>query len=349
MKINLCEFQTKGHCRVYFTSLLRINGTKLKLIETDLFETKKNIFFRLIDRIKLLKKFLKTNSNEKEIYHILFGDTFFYIPIFFKLYKKNKKIIMTLHNVSKNKLKRSLVKSFSKKINKIIVHSEFLKEELNNIGIKNVKIVNYPSFFSYQDFNKEKIKKEINIQNNKLIISLLGGTRKDKGYEILFESLKYLKKEYKDNILFNFAGLEQNYSNLQIEKYCKENKINYKSDIRELSDNEFSEHVFVTDIMIMPYLKTFGGNSGPMTEAIVNKIPCIAPKELNIGKIVSKNNLGETFECENPKDLARAIEKMINNISSYYTTDFYKTLTEENFLKSYEKIYQEIWREMENE
>ena len=130
MKINLCEFQTKGHCRVYFTSLLRINGTKLKLIETDLFETKKNIFFRLIDRIKLLKKFLKTNSNEKEIYHILFGDTFFYIPIFFKLYKKNKKIIMTLHNVSKNKLKRSLVKSFSKKINKIIVHSRVFKRRI---------------------------------------------------------------------------------------------------------------------------------------------------------------------------------------------------------------------------
>lgn len=350
MKIILCEFEKKGHCKVYFNSLLKIKGTHLKLIETDLFKKDRNVLLKLIDRLNLLKKFLDDGS-EKKIIHILFGDTFFYIPIIRKLFSKEKKIIMTLHNVNKSKIKRFLVKNFSKKVSKVVVHSEFLYQELNEIGVKNCEVVFYPSFFDYSNCNLKEIKQRKKLDNQLIVISLLGGTRKDKGYEILFEAFKYLGKEYKKNIIFNFTGMESYYKNDFIITKCQENNINYICDIREITDEEFLENVFITDIMLMPYLKSFGGNSGPMTEAIVNKIPCITPKELNIGKINLKNNLGEVFECENPKSLAKAIERTIENLGKgiYYNTDFYKELTEEKFLEEYRKIYEKVWSDLENE
>lgn len=352
MEIKLCEFQKKGHCQSYFNSLLKIKGTELKLKEKELFDRKKNIILRLKERIMLLRFFLEfEDKNKKKIIHILFGDTFFYIPIFRKLFNKNMKIIMTLHNVSQNKLKRYLVKNFSKKINLIIVHSEFLRNELNSLGINNVKVINYPSFYNYLECDKDKIKQKFQISKDKLVISLLGGTREDKGYDIFFKALDYLEDKYQKIILVNVSGFKIDFDNLELKQKIIEKPINNRIKIENIDDQEFLENVFITDIMVMPYLKSFGGNSGPMTEAIVNKIPCITPKELNIGKINLKNNLGEVFECENPRSLAKAIERTIENLDKgvYYNTDFYKELTEEKFLEGYKKIYEEVWSDLENE
>ena len=91
----------------------------------------------------------------------------------------------------------------------------------------------------------------------------------------------------------------------------------------------------------MPYRKIFGGNSGPMTEAIVNKIPCITPKGLNIGDLTEEHNLGLTFECENPKELAKTIENMILNKEKkdFFSSNYHKELTVEKFLRNYKEIY----------
>lgn len=341
MKVVLCDNKEEGHHKIYYNSLLQLSYTKLKKSDISLNSSlKKNFIKYFLERKNIMKEY---TTDKNGIVHILTLDFIYMYP----LLRKYPNIIGTLHHVPNSKLRRIFLKHFSKKIRKIIVHSSFLKEELLLEGINNVDVVNYPSFYNYERLNKEKIKSEYNFDKNKIIISLLGGTREDKGLNILLESMKYLSSVIKEKLIINVAGKEEFFKKEYIQSYEKEVQI--VSNLKCLSDEEFIKNVFITDIMIMPYLKSFGGNSGPMTEAIVNKIPCIAPKELNIGKIVSKNNLGEIFECENPKDLARAIEKVINNISSYYTTNFYKTLTKENFLKSYEKIYQEIWREMEDE
>lgn len=340
--VEICENRVLGHHSMYFNSLLKINGVKLKFIDMEVSEDKKNIYLYFNSRKKLLKEYLK--SNEK-IVHILTGDYIYILPIIRKISSKRKKVIMTIHHVPHNKFKLLLLKNFSKKIDVIVVHSIFLKEELSKVGIKNVEVIDYPSFHDYSLIDKkETIKKKYNISTTKTVISLLGGTRNDKGADILLESLNYLDDEKKSNITINISGKEEYFTKEFILKNLK--NVDFKLNLKELTDEEFCENVLITDIMIMPYRKTFGGNSGPMTEAIVNKIPCIAPRELNIGKIITQNNIGETFECENSKDLAEMIKKVMDSSEQYYKENFHEMLTETIFLQAYEKLYFKLLNEI---
>ncbi|MGF6906984.1 glycosyltransferase [Fusobacterium sp. PH5-44] len=336
--IDICENKISGHHSLYFNSLLKLKYTNLKFIDIELCENKKNLFLYLYTRKKLLNEYLKS---KKKIIHILTCDYIYILPLINKLYSEDKKIMCTIHHIPKGKIKKLLLKNFAKKINLLIVHSKYLKAQLNDIGIANVIVVDYPSFYDYNLLEKkENIREKYKIPEGKKVISILGGTRKDKGIDILLKSFNYMSTEEKENIILNIAGEEDFFSEKFIMKEIS--GINVKLELKKLTDDEFCENVLITDIMIMPYRKTFGGNSGPMTEAIINKIPCIAPKELNIGNIVFENNLGEVFECENPKDLSLKIIKTLKNINNYYSTDFYKFLSEEKFLESYSYIYDKL-------
>lgn len=343
MKVFLCDNEIQGHHKLYFSALLELKYTRLKYVKLDLISIKKNFFKYFLSRKKLIKEFLENDVEDNNtITHFLTLD-FIYPYIFLK---KNLNIVGTLHHTPKNLIKKILLKVFSKKIKLIVVHSEILKENLKKMGIENVKVVNCSSFYDYSKINtrnKSRIKNKID--DKKIILSCLGGTRKDKGLNILLESLKYINKDIKEKLLINIVGKEEEFKIEYIKKELK--NISHRIILKEVSDDEFMENVIITDLMIMPYLKSFGGVSGPMTEAIVNKIPCIAPKELEIGKIIVENNIGEIFTCEDPIDLARVIEKTISKISKYYNTNYYKELTKENFLKKYDEIYKSFYEKEE--
>lgn len=335
--VKLCDNTKTGHHEIYLNSLLKLKNTKESYFCLELSGIKKNKFNYFFNRRKIIKNFLL--GEEKKI-HLLYIDNLYLWPQILRL-NKYKKVIGTLHFIPKNKIKKILLKNFSKKIDLIVVHSENLKQDLVKMGINNVEVIDYPSFYNYSNIKpKKELKKQMKLEK-KIILTALGGTRNDKGLDILLESFKYLADELKEKIVLNVAGKEEDFKG----KFIKEKVKEYKIDLREqygfLTDEEFMENVLLTDIMVMPYRKVFGGNSGPMTEAIVNKIPCITPKGLNIGDLTEKYNLGLTFECENPKSLAKTIEEIILNKGKreFFTLDYHEKLTVKNFLRSYEQIY----------
>lgn len=342
MKIKLCENSKQGHHKVYLDELLNIKNTEEYYIEKKLSSLKNSLFRFFLERKEILKKF---TGQKSPIIHILYLDNLYIYPVFFKL-NKRKKILGTLHFFPNNKLKVILLKNFLKKINLVVVHSEILKNRLLKIGIKNVEVVDYPSFYNYLKINSKIELINKNKLENKVILTALGGTRDDKGLDLFLEAFKYLSNDLKNKVILNVAGKEETFKRDFIREKAKEYKINLREEYGFLTDEKFMENVILTDIMVMPYRKIFGGNSGPMTEAIVNNIPCITPKGLNIGDLTEKYNLGLTFECENPEDLAKKIEDLILNKDKkeFFTTDFHERLTVENFLKSYEEIYTKLER-----
>lgn len=328
--MNLIDFSKEGHHKIYQNTLLKIKETKLFIFSEEMSIKKKKLkFFKLIFSI--------LNFNKENDTHFLTLDYIYKYPLLRKLNKK-RKVIGTLHKEPDSFLKKCLLKNFSKKIDMIIVHSEFIKSNLNMMGIKNVEIIDYPSFYDYSNLEKKMVRKNKNIEDQ-IVISCLGGTRIDKGLDILLEAFKYLKKELKEKIVLNIAGKEEdikiNFIEEKIIKYNIKSMRNYKF----ISDEEFKEQILITDIMILPYRKIFGGNSGPMTEAIVNKIPLITPKNLNIGIMTEKYNLGLTFECENPIDLANKIEEILFNKYNFFSNGYNERLSIENFIKKHTNIY----------
>lgn len=302
----------------------------------------KNKFDLKSDGILYFKKMKEIIFIENGIQniHFLTLDYLYKYPLIKKL-NKNRVVLGTLHKEPNSFIKKILLKNFSKKITKIIVHSEFTKEELNKIGIYNVEVIEYPSFYDYSKLKKENLKRQENLEQ-KIVISCLGGTRFDKGLDILLDAFEYVEKEIKNKLILNIVGKEEYFRRDYIRKKAKKNNINLKEEYGFVTDEEFMKNVLLTDIMAIPYRKIFGGNSGPMTEAIVNKIPSIVPLNSNIGNLVQKYDLGETFEAENSKDLGKVLSKMIKEKKEYFRTEYDKKLTVDNFLKKHKKLYEQV-------
>lgn len=338
--IHLLENQASGHSMNYTSALKEIEDVIDKTSNIK-FENRKWHFNYFKDRVKFLYEKTK-ELKEKDVLHLLYLDNLYTVP-FIGIILNDKRIIGTLHNIPEGKIKRILLKNISKKMKTLIVHSSFSEETLIKIGIKNVTVINYPSFFDYSRYeNKSILRNQLGIDEKKFVISALGTTRHDKGLDILLESFKLLNKDMKKHIILNIVGKEGIYTKEFIESKAKEYKINIKLELKFITDAEFCKNILITDCLVLPYRKYFTSNSGPMTEALVNNINIIAPKEINLGKILKKYGGGITFKCENVKSLKQAIEETFILKNKLPITEYSKELTVKNFKERYAQLYRSI-------
>lgn len=338
-KVYIMDNVFDGHHIAYMNVLEKIkivnNISKAIKLETN----KTKIVKYISQRQNILKYGLK-KINDGDVLHLLYLDPIYMLgPIFRK--SKNKKIIATLHHYPQNNIKERLFKICSKNIDTIIVHSEYLMYQLKNIGINNVEVIDYPVFNEYETEDNEKIKIEFGLNPNKYIISALGGTRYDKGLDILLEAFKYIDYKIKDQIQLNICGKEEDIKKDYIMNKCKKLNIMCRLKLDYITDEEFYKNIKISDSIVIPYRKIFTGNSGPMTEGIYQNKPIIAPNQGNLGYLMNQYNLGITFESENARDLAIAIERLItkgwkfNEKSNLYRDK----LKLDTFIKKHEAIY----------
>lgn len=336
MKIYLVDNANDGHHKVYQDTLNKINNTQIlnKIIKfTDLKEN----FIKAYKERSTFFKYVNSKTNKGDIIHLLYIDSLYKCPLIDKKLNRDKKYIGTLHWVPKDAFRQNLLKRFSKKIELIIVHSEFLEEELNKIGIKNVKTIEYPSFIN---INNKNIKKDKELKD-KIVISCLGGTRKDKGLDILSEAFKFIDSKCKEKIVFNICGIEQDIKYDDIMMSAKENNIDVICKNKFLTEQEYEEEIYKTDVILLPYRKIFSGNSGPMTDGIYANKFILGPNEGNLGFLINKYQLGDTFVQEDYKDLAKKISE-INKLNLNKEHEYRDRLKSVNFLNLHAEIYNKI-------
>lgn len=328
-----------GHHSVYMKALEKINIVENISKDISIENNKKKVIKYIKDR-KYILKYALDKVEVDNILHLLYLDQLYTLGPIFKN-NKYKKIIATLHHYPQNNIKEKLLKVCSKQIDTIIVHSDYLKEQLISLGIRNVEVIDYPIFNRYKLDNISNIKEKLSLDNDKYIISALGGTRYDKGLDILLESFEYVGEEIKSKIQINICGKEEDIKRDYIEEKCKELHINYRLKLNYMTDEEFYENIIVSDCIAIPYRNMFTGNSGPMTEGVYENKPIIAPNSGNLGYLMNKYELGVTFEGENHKDLARAIERLVEegwnpNEKSY---EYRERLNVESFINKHEVLY----------
>lgn len=332
MKVYLVDNANDGHHEIYQKTLNNIQNTEILNKICKLHDVKSNPIKAYKERRDFIKEInIKTTDN---IVHFLYIDSLYKCPFISGKLKKNKKYIGTLHWIPNDLFRVFLLKRFSKKMEYIVVHSEFLKKQLEDKGIKNVKCIDYPSFIKCNDLNNNK-------QKDKVIISCLGGTRLDKGLDILLESFKYINNNCKDKLQFNICGIEQDIKYNDIILAAEKNNviITYKN--KFLTDAEYENEIIKSDVILLPYKKIFSGNSGPMTDGIYANKYILGPNEGNLGYLINKYNLGMTFEQENPIDLANKISLLVNE-NLHRNSEYRERLNIETFLKLYKNIYNKL-------
>ena len=333
MKVALVDSEMGGHHANYLNALIRVTnnvkGIKVVLILPEIskfkklnnkniilyklkFPVRKNILKYLIDRLKwffIVKKIII--KEQVQVVHFLTGDSFYQLAgIFFSDLKKAcKKIIVTQHNIPVGYLKFYLFRKFSKKVNKIVVHTEFMKKRLCRRRIKNIMVIDYPSFHNTMIMEKNRAREQLVLPKDKIILLALGEARYHKGLDILLLALQEVMYSY----CLVIAGEEEYFTKEFIANCSKNIKGDLVIRLEHIIDKEFGWYVDASDCIILPYRKTFQGASGPMVEAVWRRKLIIGPSHGSIGDLINNYNLGYVFKTENSKDLARVINKYLLN------------------------------------
>ncbi|MBO8161865.1 MAG: glycosyltransferase [Thermosipho sp. (in: Bacteria)] len=354
LRIFIVDYSDTGHHKIYFQTLknqLEVKGIIDKVNFPPI--CKRELKEYILTRYLFFKKWIEISKKKSvKIIHFLCLDPFYVLgPLLSRRNINNInaeiKILGTLHHVPRNLVKMKLLKSFSKNLDCIIVHSEYLQYQLFKHGIKNVEMIDYPAFHTFNTSSKEYLKSKYGINHDSVVLTFLGGTRKNKGLDILLKSFKFMNWKIKKKVLLNIAGPEVHVKFDMISKMCSRFNINARIELRYLSEQEFAENVEMSDIVVLPYRKTFSGNSGPMTEAVYRRIPVIGPDYGNLGYLIKKYRLGYTFKVENSKSLAKVIEFVIQNNwkPNFYSEQYRKRLEISNFIEKHRRIYRLLLNE----
>lgn len=272
-----------------------------------------------------------------DVIHFLYGDFFYrYFGIGLFLFNEAK-TIMTFHHVRRSKLHDISLKIIFSNISTGIVHTRKLVNDLSNIGIRNCMHIEYPNFNPIREKDKREISVRMNLPLNKPILLALGGTRNDKGLDILLESLEKVKCEF--HLLI--SGKEEKFKEDYIREKIKTYKDKVTLQLKYLSIEEYNDSLLVSDIIVLPYKRIFDGASGPLTDAVWLRKMIIGPSHGSLGELIQTQELGKTFESESFNDLARVIEESLINLDSWeFKADSYrKSLRLENFTKSYFDLF----------
>lgn len=295
---------------------------------------------KLLDYIKWMKKIQNCAKSWKpDVIHFLDGDSIMrYFAIGFRELDKYR-IIITYHHFFKGIFRKISYRCMAGKNRSIVVHTESIRNELINQGLKNVFIIDYPVFLFEKFKNADIIhaKLKIGVPLDLPVLGFIGATVHYKGLDLLLEALKHVHNKF----CLLIAGKEGEITSSKIESY----KAHLTGDIfvklAWLSDEEYINSIVASDFIILPYRKEFDGASGPLLDGIIAQKVIIGANHGSMGDVIKKNELGYTFESENINDMALCIDKALESdvCFSEKRNEFYCLLNPQRFKLAYNCLY----------
>ncbi len=296
-------------------------------------EDNKRSFFKYLKWMKGIKKVV--NDIKPDTIVFLYGDLFYrYFGASLGFAKKLNSIII-IHSVRHGFLNKLSLHCIASKMKTVVVHSKYLKKYAEEIGVNNVKHIEYPCF-NRTIGDKNEAKAYFGISSEYKVLGCIGGTRNNKGLDILLEALKNVKGK----VLLFVAGVEQDFGEEFIKSSLPKG-VEAKIVLRCLSDEEFAYAIMASDYIVLPYRKSFNGASGPMGEGVYRGKCIIGPDYGNLGATIKDYHLGYVFTAEDPEDLGKTLNTALER--EFVLDDVYKkyqkSLDVDDFINSYEQIY----------
>jgi glycosyltransferase involved in cell wall biosynthesis len=277
--------------------------------------------------INILHLIFNRKFNTGKMY-FLYADTIIIYIFLYSLFTRNDfyltihwanavipiKKINTLIRGSYRKLKFLIFSYLARKAQGIIVHGELSKRLIESSY--NIKVCEIP-YGIEEMISREKLLSKKRENRSKPNILFFGGIRKDKGIEKL-SVLVRKSPEYH----FTIVGKPQDYTKEQINKLF--DTTNVTLDLRFIADNEIDDIFINSDVLILPYEYYFSGQSGPLTLSTIYKVPVVGTNVGDMGRDISRFNLGITVIDNEPNKMKEALIKVIKNKGEYYSShDFY--------------------------
>ena len=283
-------------------------------------------------------KYVRTVANKEhpDIVHFVFADT---LVRFFGagLNIKGAKIVFSLHWLRNSFLKNIATNLFVRKSSAFTTHVMGAEKLFSAANRRKYHFIPYPSALEHIFFTTEQAREFLNIHTDRKIIAFVGLLSSVKGIDVLFEALSKLKQPY----YLVFAGSphgNKEYLETELSKLDTPKTVILKY----LSDEEFVACIAASDILAVPYLKGFGGTSGPMTEAIRLKKTIVGSNHSNIGQYIKRYGIGYSCEAGDVEGLTEALEKALKS-PIVYTPEMEK-LAEAQTISAFRRNIDAIYR-----
>lgn len=328
MKIMFVDSGDTGHRQEYVNSLRRIPEVESLLLIPDASINLK----RISSYCKWMKQLKERAEKEQpDIIHFLDGDTVMrFFGLGFGFFKRFKTVI-TFHHFFPGLMRKLSLKRMLHAVNFGVVHTEEIEKKVKDYGCSNILCVPYPCFLKIpcEDSNQ--------YENQPPLLLALGGTRYDKGLDILLGALKKVRVPFQLVV----AGKENDFKKEYILEQIEEYKENVKLLLHFLKTDEILELLQKADIIILPYRKEFDGASGPMCEGVYLGKTIVGPSHGSLGSLIQKNHVGYVFESENQDSLVEIIERALREKKLYddVAKRYQMELQPETFNRRYQKLY----------
>ncbi len=199
----------------------------------------------------------------------------------------------------------------------IVVHNRFsLETLLTSVQINNprkIAVIKHGGYLDHigQRPSKEKLRRELGLEEDGKYILFFGQIKKVKGLDILLEALGKVPddikliiagKPWKDD----FSGYDE-----LIEKYYLEHKVIKM--IRFIEDNEREKLFFASDVNVLPYRIIY--QSGVLLMAMSHGLAVIASDLPANKEIINDGENGMLFKSDDSDDLVLKIKYFFENQS----------------------------------
>ena len=264
--------------------------------------------------ITVLKKIVK---NVKIIHSHYSHDLWAIVPAL-KLSRSNAKLFLTKHLASGLKKKDFFHRNLYKRVERIFCISEFIRKNviqtcpvpetrasiLHN-GVDLVK-------FDKSKYSSEKIREELNIENDKIVIALIGRITPGKGHKEFIEAAGLINKSNGQKVIFLVIG-----SSAKGEE-------GFEKDIRQSAKDRGIKNIIFTghrhdiprilagiNILAFPsHEESFGIT---LLEAMAMEVPVAASRNAGITDIIPNEEYGMLINPKDSNSLARGLEKLVND------------------------------------
>jgi teichuronic acid biosynthesis glycosyltransferase TuaC len=187
--------------------------------------------------------------------------------------------------------------------------------------------------------NKQEARNKLALPKNKKIILTIGNLEKVKGYDVLIEALKIVKKKQKDFLCIHIgAGTQEKNIEKMIRKYNLER--NFKL-LGRKPHHELKDWYGVCDFFVSP--SRFETGPVVMFEALACGRPFLGTKVGAAPDVVISDDYGKLSEPENSEQLAENILWVLekdwdSDKILEYSKQFSWNNTVSKILKIYEKL-----------
>lgn len=272
---------------------------------------------------RYIKEVIKIiNNNSYTIIHCNMNSAVMMYPLIAARLSKAKIIISHSHNSSSDKgLTKSLIHNINKHFIPMLANRYFACSDKAGKWFYNKKILNSNKYriiynainldlYRYSIDNRNKIRNELNIKDDKFVIGHVGRFNKQKNHQFLIKIFHELKKR-NNNFILLLIG--QGPLSNEIKKMVKE--LDIKDDVIFLGQrNDINKIYSAMDLFLLPSL--YEGLPLVGVEAQVNGLKCLFSSEITRELSLSKNisyidlNINSWIEAIINTDFSRNINKI---------------------------------------